>query len=95
MMLSGKNDLLRMSDPLLYLFGQGNECLLHHVAKEHQLLKHCLICLFRIVHTIRRWQSLHKLHFLLNIEHFLDIDMLLDMTIDLPCQLIVDMMLVC
>lgn len=64
------------------------------MAEEHQLLKHCLVCLFRIVHTIRRWQSLYKLHLLLNIEHFLDIDMLLDMTIDLPCQLIVDVMLI-
>lgn len=52
-MLSGKNNLLGMSDPLLYLFGQGDKCLFHHVAEEHQLLKYGLVCLFRIIHAIR------------------------------------------
>ena len=84
-----------MSDPLFYLFSQRDECLLHHVAEEHQLLKHCLVCLFRIVHAIRRRQSFHKLHFLLNIEHLLNVYVFLNMAIDLPSQLIVDVMLVC
>lgn len=84
-----------MSNPLLDLLSQRDECLLHHMTEEHQPLKHSLVCLFRIVNTIRWRQSLHKLHLLLDIEHLLNINMLLNMTIYFPSKLIVDMMLVC